>query len=310
MIKVMYPIEQCVDLTTENQHWHDDLAHDPPYAGTVSAIAQVYFNIVRSRDQPFQKLIHTSNSLGPLREQLAAPNVVVTDSLIFMVVALALMSEGSNDLDSASTHLRGLDAMIKLRGGMMALAAKRSLQIKCCRSVQFLAACAAYILTVARTDLVLAMRTGSEPLLYNSDSLTWKPYLADPAKSPAPPWHTLVDAPDIRLVSVWLDLREFTMSFYLAQQTKRKISPILFQEVLISVQYRLHHLCFMSDDRQGTIRLAMLVFSASLFLDVQSHPLHCAQLAAALQKSCCNSSIKKRTAVVLNCSCGSPSSPG
>jgi len=286
MVKVMYPTEQCIDLATENQHWHDDFANDTPYAQCVSSLAQIHFDVIKSHDPLSLKLFHTSNSIGRLRKQIAEPNLVVTDSLIFTVVALTLMSEASNELGDALTHLRGLKAMIDLRGGIGALARKRSLQIKCCRSVypSFLHARGS-MLIVARIDLALAMRTGNNPLFFDTDSLTWKPYLADQIKGQASPWHALVDAPDIRLVNVWLDLREFTMSVNLARQTKRKISPVLFQEVLISVQYRLHHLDFSSHDPQETLRLTMLAFSASLFLDVHSHPLRYEQLASALRKS-------------------------
>ncbi|OIW25245.1 hypothetical protein CONLIGDRAFT_636319 [Coniochaeta ligniaria NRRL 30616] len=271
MVKVMYPIECCVDLAAENQRWHDDLAHDPPYAQSVFEIARVHFDIVRSRDQQLQKLVHMSNSLGPLRKQLASSDVVVTDSMVFVVVALALVSEAFDELDDALMHLRGLHTMIKLRGGLAALAHKRSLQIKCCR-----------------VDLALTMRTGEKPLLFSVDSLMWKPYLADTAKTPMVPWHTLVDNPDIRLVNVWLDLRDFIISVNLAHQTKRKISPVLFQEVLISVQYRLHNLAYSSHDRQETLRLAMVALSASLFLGVHSlhsRPMHCKRLEGALGAS-------------------------
>ncbi|KAB5542961.1 hypothetical protein GE09DRAFT_1289600 [Coniochaeta sp. 2T2.1] len=255
MVKVMYPVEHCVDLATENQHWHDDLAQDIAYAQSVSTIASVYFDIIRSRNQELQKLMHMGTSLGPLRAQLAAgTDVAVTDSTIFTVVALALRSE---DLDATSTHMHGLQQMIRLRGGISALSTKRSLQIKCCR-----------------IDLALAMRTGTKPLLFTSPELAWKPYLADPATSPRTyPWRDLFDSSDIRLVNIYLDLSEFTRSLNLAHQTKRKIGPpALFQEVLISAQYRLHHLSYPSHDIQETLRLAMLAFSASLFLSAPHSP--------------------------------------
>jgi hypothetical protein len=289
MVKVMYPKECCVDLATENQHWHDDLARDPPYAQSVFEVARVHFDIVRSRDKQFQKLVYMGNYLGPLRMQLTSREVVVTNSMIFMVVALALVSEAFDELDDALMHLRGLSMMIKIRGGLAALASKRSLQIKCCRLVLCSPDVQAdYMLSITRVDLALAMRTGEKPLLFSADSLTWKPYLADPAKAPAIPWKTLVEAPDIRLVNVWLDLREFIVSVNLAHQTKRNISPGLFQEVLISVQYRLHHLAYSSHDRQETLRLSMLALSASLLLGVHSlhsRPLHCVQLEAGLRES-------------------------
>jgi hypothetical protein len=131
----MYPIKQCIDLAAENQHWHGDLVDDPPYARSVSSIAQIYFDMLRSQDKRLRKLWHVNYSIRSLRKQLVDPNLVVTDSLIFLVVALALISEASNEVEDALAHMRGLDAIIAMRGGISALARKRSLQIKCCRSV-------------------------------------------------------------------------------------------------------------------------------------------------------------------------------
>lgn len=268
MVKVMYPIERCVDIGLESQHWHDDLAHDPCYAQSVSEIAGVYFDITRSPNSYLQMLLHLDSALGPLRNSLADTDVVVTDSMIFLVVSLALVSQSFDELDGALTHLRGLHQLIKLRGGVTALAHKRSLQIKCCR-----------------VDLALAMRTGDRPLFFTRDNISWKPYLANVSKSLPPPWQSLVSAPDIRLVNVFLDLREFTTSINLAHQTQRKIPPSLFQEVLISVQYRLQHLSYAINDKQETLRLAMLAFSTTLFLEAHSAPLYCKSLSCLLREA-------------------------
>jgi hypothetical protein len=147
-------------------------------------------------------------------------------------------------------------------------------------------ACTHHVLiSGSRVDLALAMRTGDPPLLFAHHSLTWKPYLADdgdnPSKSPFhPPWNPLLSNPpgDIRLANIYLDLHEFTRSLNLAHQTGRNIPPVLFQEVLISAQYRLHHLAYdgnssHDDVVQEALRIAMLAFSAGLFLC--GHSLHC-----------------------------------
>lgn len=135
MVRVMYPVERCVDLVTESQRWHDEFASDPAYAMSVFEIGRVYFGMARSLDPEMQKLVHLNNSLAPLRKRLAEPNFMATDSMIFMVIQLALVSDSFNELDNALMHLRGLHTMLQMRGGLGALAHKRSLQIKCCRSV-------------------------------------------------------------------------------------------------------------------------------------------------------------------------------
>ena len=71
--------------------------------------------------------------------------------------------------------------------------------------------------------------------------------------------------PDPRLVNVWHDLYEFSRAANIATQTSRKLEANLLQEVMISVQYRLLHLQYGEDDAQELLRMAMLVYSTTIF---------------------------------------------
>ncbi|KAK9349642.1 hypothetical protein V1523DRAFT_448792 [Lipomyces doorenjongii] len=96
-----------------------------------------------------------------------------------------------------------------------------------------------------QTRSSFALKTGSKTLFFANSSLSWNTYLFDPQKvSTTTPLHTVCESPDIRLVNVWLDHREFTTAVNLGQQTQRKHLPGLFQEALISIQYRLQHLAY------------------------------------------------------------------
>ena len=52
----------------------------------------------------------------------------------------------------------------------------------------------------------------------------------------------------------------------LAYQTTRKLSPDTYNEVMISVLYRLTHLSFEDDPLQEAIRAGLLTFSSTIFL--------------------------------------------
>lgn len=93
----------------------------------------------------------------------------------------------------------------------------------------------------------------------------------------------MCNSPDIRLVNVWLDLGELTKAINLAHQTQRKLSPWLFQEALISVQYRLQHLTYDVDDKPEALRLAMLAFSTTMFFKAEAVPLNYVYLAHKLR---------------------------
>ena len=102
------------------------------------------------------------------------------------------------------------------------------------------------------------------------------------------PIHLLCShAPDQRLINVWLDLREFSRSANLAFQTGNKFPGDLFQETVISVQYRLLALelggtkCTLPEI---TVRLGMLAFSVATLLHIKGLPRNNKDLIARLSR--------------------------
>lgn len=135
MKKMMYPVECCVDLRNEEQNWFRDLSHDPAYAHTVLSTARAYFDFVGSQTFGPRAIMHMNKTMFRLRNKLAETDLVITDSTIFTVLALVLISEALDDHEAAQKHLHGLHELVKLRGGIRGLSQKPLLQIKCCRLV-------------------------------------------------------------------------------------------------------------------------------------------------------------------------------
>jgi hypothetical protein len=147
----------------------------------------------------------------------------------------------------------------------------------------------------ARSDIGFAVDTGEKPLFF-TDGVPWDAYLADSsncsnpkgASSAATIIHKVCpNPPDHRLVNVWLDLREFCTAANLAVQTKLKIDAKLFQEVVLSVNYRL--LLLEYDDKasvdEAILRLGMLAFSITAFLQIPQMPVRYVDLTAKLRRS-------------------------
>lgn len=135
MNKAMCPVEHCVDLRKEEQRWFNDLNHDPTYCHTLVYTARTYFDAIRGQDSEPTLIMHMNNAIVVVQNKLADANLVVADSTIFTVLALAMISEVLGDAEAATKHLHGLYELIKLRGGVASLAKKHTLQIKCCRYV-------------------------------------------------------------------------------------------------------------------------------------------------------------------------------
>lgn len=94
--------------------------------------------------------------------------------------------------------------------------------------------------------------------------------------------------PDQRLVNVWLDLQEFSRSANLAFQTGRKMRCELFQEALISAQYRLLALGaekhYNSPLVERVAEMGMLAFSTVTFLQMQGMPMYMEDFATKLRR--------------------------
>lgn len=98
------------------------------------------------------------------------------------------------------------------------------------------------------------------------------------------PIHAVCSTPDIRLVNIWLDLKDFANSINVAQQTCQKLASKEFQEILISLQYRLQCLAYEHHDIQEIIRHVMLACTTTLFLKTTDLPTQCRPLAMQLRQ--------------------------
>lgn len=74
---------------------------------------------------------------------------------------------------------------------------------------------------------------------------------------------------DTRLGNALKDLHAFSCLSNLAYQTTRKLAPATYNEMMVSILYRLTHLSFGNDTVQETVRLGLLVFASTIFLQRQ-----------------------------------------
>jgi hypothetical protein len=123
----------------------------------------------------------------------------------------------------------------------------------------------------SRADLGLALRLGNRARLFR-EGIAWDCFIADcgvircshePHEAQI---HAFVDALDPKLGNSWKDLHAFSCLSNLAYQTTRKLSPDTYNEMMISILYRLTHLSFEDDSLQEAIRTGLLTFSSTIFL--------------------------------------------
>lgn len=131
------------------------------------------------------------------------------------------------------------------------------------------------------------MSTGSKPLFFDED-ISWEPYFAKtnyekkqtsrPAKSGSP-FSPIDDIVDSRLNHIWIDAMEFCEISNLAFATSRRLESGLFQEIVISLQYRLLNLEYLDEfsfDNRGdpqnrlheAVRCGLLALTVTIFLKI------------------------------------------
>lgn len=71
---------------------------------------------------------------------------------------------------------------------------------------------------------------------------------------------------DTRLNNTFRDLHAFSCISNVAYRTTGKLSPEMYNEMMISILYRLTNLSFEDNNLQETIRIGLLVFSTTLFM--------------------------------------------
>lgn len=146
----------------------------------------------------------------------------------------------------------------------------------------------------------LALRSGSHARLFR-EGIAWDCFIADRGviRCSHEPYqaqiHAFVDALDPKFGNCWKDLHAFSCMSNLAYQTTHKLSPDTYNEMMISILYRLMHLSFEEGSLQEAIRTGLLTFSSTIFLTrlYMKHPYeHLFNLfSSALFKLCQSTSI-------------------
>lgn len=110
------------------------------------------------------------------------------------------------------------------------------------------------------------MRTGRPPYLFGQ-SITWESFLSD--RNILKYTHeqsSFVLLLPLSLQNIWKDLHTFSCLSNLAYRTTRKLSPELYNEIMISILYRVALLSHGDDVIFGVVASGLVVYAGSLFL--------------------------------------------
>ncbi|TVY80557.1 hypothetical protein LSUE1_G003254 [Lachnellula suecica] len=259
----MYPITLCLSFDVKSLMWIEHLAVDPLYCNSVLWMVQSYFDWMRGCGTSHVQMQHASETLNLLQYRLSDNRLAVSEVTISVVMSLVMMNALMGDVAVARKHMLGLWEMVGLRGGVGTFG-NGQIRVKVCRA-----------------DLTVALLTGNKPLFF-SEGVSWEPYIAKSQNTPLPPPFAALDS---KLSHIWADLREFSRSANLAFQTGQKMDCTLFQEVLVSVQYRLQLLEMVTGPLDEAMQVGMLAFNTDIFLQMQGLEIRFGRLSSRIRDS-------------------------
>jgi hypothetical protein len=128
-------------------------------------------------------------------------------------------------------------------------------------------------------DLGWALKYGVAPEFCDED-MSWEPHLDNTIllESPVAPdtmsseVRHFVDGMDHRLRNIFADLQAFGSVANKLVNSRRKLRPDLFQEIMLSIQYRLMLLEYDTEEQpiEEAIRLGLLSFQTSVFIQMKA----------------------------------------
>jgi hypothetical protein len=137
-------------------------------------------------------------------------------------------------------------------------------------------------LTIGSVDLGWSIRNGCKPGIYN-ETPAWESLFeafgtvacSFDLQKPSEDFMNLYCTLDWRLQNAFKDLRDFSTLTNRLAPSSQKLKPEAFQEIMLSIQYRLLQMDFSNDQNpiQEALRIGLLAFESTIFLQVRGTKL-------------------------------------
>ena len=267
--QILFPLETCIFFERRAEAWIAPLASDPVYLHATIFASQYYFDAILARNFSLvtqRSSSHFLETVKLLRERLVHDDNKAKLSFTTAAAVMALAGQAllTGNSMSARHHMEGLSRIVSLRGGVATFAENPKLLIE-----------------ILRCDIGIALRSGSRPLFFNN-SESQDPYprypnlrvlleLRGPAVTGSQyPSARFFDDMSDDLARIWKVMSEFCSLINFVADSGQCISVETLLETFASVMYRLLGMNFDAGSSDEAIRLGLLAFSCSVFLQWQS----------------------------------------
>lgn len=131
----VYPYEICIDVPPAERGWFPYMLSDPCCVHSLMFSVQMWEDRAANSQLSRAACIHYARTLQLLQARLMEHDETnaVSDATIIVVIMLATVAGLMNDYATLENHIRGLEKIVKLRGGVRALTTHTNMPVKVCR---------------------------------------------------------------------------------------------------------------------------------------------------------------------------------
>ncbi|KAH8170243.1 hypothetical protein LIA77_10787 [Sarocladium implicatum] len=257
----LYPFQLCQPPSPMDACWVGYLLNDPVVVHAVLFCAASVLPTQSTMTWNTRNSFHHLKALQLLQGRFnhCSGEPQVSDATLLAIVTLVLTAQYLDDRASDAAHVNGLYQVTILRGGIDHIGS---------------GGWGSQDLVAKIVDLGHAIRYNLKPT-YFREHTSWARCTAQFKTSGSfklTDLRELLPGVNSRLADIWDDLAHFSHQSNVATRTDLKFTRNNFNDILLSIQYRLHHLALQDEDRVAeSVRVAMLAISSFVFLGYQIH---------------------------------------
>lgn len=131
----VYPYEVCLDVHPVERGWFPYMISDACCLHSMMFSVRAFLDRASHDQQSRLASYHYAQTLQLLQARLYEfdQTSAISDSTIMVVITLAMAAEVTEDFEAVANHIKGLEKIVNLRGGIRALNTHNNLQVKVCR---------------------------------------------------------------------------------------------------------------------------------------------------------------------------------
>lgn len=133
----VYSYEICVDVNPVERGWFPYMISDECCLHSMMFSVQAFTKGALPNQLSRLARLHYAKTLQLLQARLNETDqtFATSDSTIMVVFVLASVAELMEDFATVANHIKGLEKIVNLRGGVRALNTHNNIQVKVCRCV-------------------------------------------------------------------------------------------------------------------------------------------------------------------------------